>query len=82
MGTAGLNVWALGERRRRSAGTFDLERPEILVDSGPYAITRNPMYVGWWLIQLGAGSLAGSSPHVGSFGWNSRAAVVRLPPAP
>lgn len=57
----GLNVWALAERRRRSAGTFDLERPEVLVDSGPYAITRHPMYVGWWLIQLGAGSLAGSS---------------------
>lgn len=47
----GLNVWALAERRRRSAGQFELERPEDLLDTGPYAITRHPMYVGWWLIR-------------------------------
>jgi protein-S-isoprenylcysteine O-methyltransferase Ste14 len=57
----GLNAWALTERRRRSAGRFELERPEDLVVTGPYAVTRHPMYVGWWLIQLGAGVLAGSS---------------------
>jgi rifampin ADP-ribosylating transferase len=57
----GLNVWALAERRRRSAGPFALERPEELVTTGPYAFTRHPMYVGWWLIQLGAGTFAGSS---------------------
>lgn len=57
----GLNLWALGERRRHSAGPFALERPEQLVVTGPYAITRHPMYVGWWIIQLGAGVLAGSS---------------------
>jgi protein-S-isoprenylcysteine O-methyltransferase Ste14 len=57
----GLNLWALAERRRRSEGPFALERPEELVITGPYAITRHPMYVGWWLIQLGAGTLAGSS---------------------
>ncbi|MGY4542778.1 protein-S-isoprenylcysteine O-methyltransferase Ste14 [Arthrobacter sp. UYNi723] len=57
----GLNLWALAERRRRSAGPFALERPVELVITGPYAITRHPMYVGWWLIQLGAGTLAGSS---------------------
>lgn len=56
-----LNAWALAERRRRSAGPFELERPEDLVDTGPYAVTRHPMYVGWWLMQLGAGTLAGSS---------------------
>jgi len=57
----GLNIWALAERRRHSSGLFELERPEELVTSGPYAITRHPMYVGWWLIQLGAGTSAGSS---------------------
>jgi protein-S-isoprenylcysteine O-methyltransferase Ste14 len=57
----GLNLWALAERRRRSAGPFALEQPEELVTSGPYAITRHPMYVGWWLIQLGSGTLGGSS---------------------
>jgi hypothetical protein len=34
---AGLNAWALAERRRRSAGPFQLERPEDLVETGPYA---------------------------------------------
>ncbi|MEA3549290.1 isoprenylcysteine carboxylmethyltransferase family protein [Pseudarthrobacter sp. C1] len=58
---AGLNAWALAERRRRSAGPFDLEHPEDLVVTGPYAVTRHPMYVGWWLIQLGAGTMAGSA---------------------
>ncbi|MET4618803.1 protein-S-isoprenylcysteine O-methyltransferase Ste14 [Arthrobacter sp. 2762] len=57
----GLNAWALAERDRRSTGTFDLERPGELVTSGPYALTRHPMYVGWWLIHLGVGTLAGSS---------------------
>ncbi|WP_079598515.1 methyltransferase family protein [Arthrobacter sp. P2b] len=57
----GFNVWALAERRRRSTGRFELERPDDLVVTGPYAVTRHPMYVGWWLIQLGAGVLAGSS---------------------
>lgn len=61
VGGVGLNVWALAERRRRSAGPFALERPEELVATGPYAITRHPMYVGWWLIQLGAATLAGSA---------------------
>jgi protein-S-isoprenylcysteine O-methyltransferase Ste14 len=57
----GLNLWALAERRRRSAGPFALEEPQELVTSGPYAVTRHPMYVGWWLIQLGAGTMAGSA---------------------
>ncbi|WP_406633647.1 methyltransferase family protein [Pseudarthrobacter quantipunctorum] len=56
----GLNLWALAERRRLSEGPFVLERPEELVTTGPYAFTRHPMYVGWWLIELGAGTLAGS----------------------
>lgn len=57
----GMNLWALAERRRHSTESFALERPEELVTSGPYAVTRHPMYVGWWLIHLGAGILAGSS---------------------
>lgn len=56
----GLNLWALAERRRRTEGPFALERPEGVVTTGPYAITRHPMYIGWWLIRLGAGTLAGS----------------------
>ncbi len=37
----------------RAASDVDLERPATLVCSGPYAISRNPMYVGWTLLYLG-----------------------------
>jgi protein-S-isoprenylcysteine O-methyltransferase Ste14 len=56
-----LNVWALAERRRRTAGEFQLEQPETVVATGPYAFSRHPMYFGWWLIHLGVGLLSGSA---------------------
>jgi protein-S-isoprenylcysteine O-methyltransferase Ste14 len=56
-----LNAWALVERRRRTAGEFQLEQPESLVTTGPYAFSRHPMYLGWWLIHLGVGVLRGSA---------------------
>ena len=56
-----LNVWALIERRRRTSGEFQLEQPESLVTTGPYAFSRHPMYAGWWLIHLGVGMLRGSA---------------------
>ena len=61
--TAGcaLNAWALVERRRRTSGAFQLEQPEWLVTTGPYAFSRHPMYAGWWLIHLGVGVLRGSA---------------------
>jgi protein-S-isoprenylcysteine O-methyltransferase Ste14 len=37
----------------RVASSIDLERPSTLISSGPYAISRNPMYVGWTLLYLG-----------------------------
>jgi protein-S-isoprenylcysteine O-methyltransferase Ste14 len=56
-----LNVWAVNERRRRESGEFDLERPEALVTTGPYAFTRHPMYLGWWIIHAGVGVFRGSA---------------------
>ncbi|AWB94419.1 isoprenylcysteine carboxylmethyltransferase family protein [Agromyces badenianii] len=55
------NAWALAERRRRSGGAFRLDRPQSLVTTGPYALSRHPMYVGWWLIHLGIGVFRGSA---------------------
>lgn len=56
-----LDLWALTERRRRSTGQFRLEQPDAVVTTGPYAFSRHPMYVGWWLIHLGGGVLRGSA---------------------
>jgi protein-S-isoprenylcysteine O-methyltransferase Ste14 len=37
----------------RAASDVDLERPSTLICTGPYAISRNPMYIGWTLFYLG-----------------------------
>lgn len=44
---------ALGIFRKRSTTTIPFDTPTSLVTSGPYRITRNPMYVGLTLIYLG-----------------------------
>lgn len=63
LGVAGiaLTAWALRERSQQAPGRFDLERPDSLVTTGPYALSRHPMYVGCWLIHLGTGLYRGSA---------------------
>lgn len=48
-------AWSL-----KAAGSTELSRPQSLVTSGPYAVSRNPMYVGWALLHLGIGMATGS----------------------
>ncbi len=50
----------------RTAPDVDLEQPSTLISSGPYAVSRNPMYVGWTLIYLGAALLTRNAWMVAS----------------
>jgi protein-S-isoprenylcysteine O-methyltransferase Ste14 len=50
----------------RVASDVDLERPCTLVSSGPYAISRNPMYVGWTSLYLGGALVTRNAWMVGS----------------
>ncbi|MET3368145.1 UNVERIFIED_CONTAM: protein-S-isoprenylcysteine O-methyltransferase Ste14 [Jeotgalibacillus campisalis] len=58
---AGITAWAVAERRRKTTGSFALGHPEGLVTSGPYAASRHPMYLGWWLIHTGVAVSRGSA---------------------
>jgi protein-S-isoprenylcysteine O-methyltransferase Ste14 len=52
---------ALNVASVRAHGGGDLDRPSGLISQGPYAGTRNPMYLGWSMIHLGT-ALARRSP--------------------
>ena len=54
-------------RSLRAAGVVQLAHPEQLVRSGPYAVGRNPMYLGWGLLHLGVGAAFGSTWVLATF---------------
>jgi protein-S-isoprenylcysteine O-methyltransferase Ste14 len=57
LATGGLLVNALAVHSR---GPDALDRPTELVRDGPYAWSRNPMYVGWSMVHLGTALVARS----------------------
>jgi len=42
----------------RTVGGGSVERPNALVTSGPYAFSRNPMYVAWTMLYVGVALVA------------------------
>lgn len=54
-------------RSVRAACRVDLADPDRLVVTGPYAACRNPMYVGWALLHVGAAVAGGSGWALASF---------------
>jgi len=52
----GLAAWAVA-----SAGDADVESESALVTDGAFAVTRNPMYVGWSVGVLGLALATGSA---------------------
>ena len=51
-----LGAWAVW-----AAARVDLERPGELVDRGPFAHSRNPMYLAWTAGYVGAALVAGTA---------------------
>jgi protein-S-isoprenylcysteine O-methyltransferase Ste14 len=51
-----LATWAV-----RAAADLDLERTDQLVRSGPYARSRNPMYLAWTLVYVGIALVANAA---------------------
>jgi protein-S-isoprenylcysteine O-methyltransferase Ste14 len=50
---SGLAAWAVA-----AAARVNMKRPNRLVLRGPYAFSRNPMYVAWTLVHVGIGLMA------------------------
>jgi protein-S-isoprenylcysteine O-methyltransferase Ste14 len=51
----GLSAWSVLE-----AGAINIESPNRLITSGPYAFSRNPMYIAWDSIYLGVALIVNS----------------------
>ena len=45
----------------QEAAGVELERPNQVVDSGPYAFSRNPMYLAWTVGYVGVALVAGTA---------------------
>lgn len=61
-----LVEWAAYVFRKADTNVLPWKPTRVIVDRGPYAVTRNPIYVGFALLQVGLGL------------WTNRLAVVLM----
>lgn len=47
-------LWAFVHFKQRNAEIHTFRQPKVLVTDGPFRYTRNPMYLGFFLLLLGA----------------------------
>jgi protein-S-isoprenylcysteine O-methyltransferase Ste14 len=69
-----LNVWAERLFRRNQVGVCPFSNAPVLITSGPYRVTRNPMYLGLVFCNLGVALLSGVLPNA----WSSVAYFIWL----
>ena len=71
---AALNVWSAKLFERATVGICPFSPAPVLVQSGPFAVSRNPMYVGLVALSLGLTVVTGVFANV----WNSAALAIWL----
>jgi protein-S-isoprenylcysteine O-methyltransferase Ste14 len=59
-----LIAWSIVLFRRAGTSHDPADTPTALVESGPYRLTRNPMYMGLTMILLGIGLVVGTVPFL------------------
>lgn len=55
-----LNIWTDNLFKKLNTTVKPDQKPSVLIDYGPFKISRNPMYLGMALLLIGAGILMGS----------------------
>jgi protein-S-isoprenylcysteine O-methyltransferase Ste14 len=57
---AGLNIWTDQLLKKNKTTVRPFEKPAVLIQTGPFQLSRNPMYLGMALLLLGFGIILGS----------------------
>jgi protein-S-isoprenylcysteine O-methyltransferase Ste14 len=55
-----LNIWADQIMKKNKTTVKPLEKPSVLIQTGPFKISQNPMYLGIAVLLIGAGFILGS----------------------